>query len=81
MSLAVSSNSGIALGILLSLRPDQHPNFLSSYSTVPHFILGFPGVTVGVVGVIDGVGGVTEGVDGVTRDVVGHVGCGRLAGT
>jgi hypothetical protein len=48
---------------------------------VPHFILGFPGVTVRVVGVIDGVGGVTEGVGGVTRGVVGHVGCGRLAGT
>ena len=47
----------MAAGILLSLRSDQHPNFLSLYSTFSHRTVGDPGGAVVVTVVIE-VGGV-----------------------
>ena len=65
------SNSGIALGALS--RSEKHPNFLSSYSTLPHVILGFLGFIVGVGGVILVVGGIILVVGGIILVVGGII--------
>jgi hypothetical protein len=78
LSLAVNSNSGIALGGVICPKSFQHPNLVSLYSTFPHLIFGGPvdivGVVIFLVGVVIffvGVGVVILG--GVVGIVAGHV--------